>query len=331
MKIHKGKVNNENLKKIVAAYNQGKVIGNFLPAVFVLEPISKCSLSCIMCPNSKLSEDALGIMSISEFERITKLISPFAEHVMLYFMGEPLEHPDFVDIVKIARKQIKGILTISTNCMLLNDEFAAAILVAPIDLLICCIDHWNKKDYERIRVGGKFHNVVSNVEEFLKKKNNSKQPIVVVKSLDFGMDQNERKNFESYWESRGAIPLIGWIDSWAGQFPGLRRQSKEPQPYISHERKPCADLWFKMIINWRSEVVICCHNYDYSIPLGKLKNNKDILASVWHGPLIVDLRTEHSRNNFDCNRLCKGCTEWGLINELDIYCNLKLSDLFLVF
>nr|WP_294991472.1 radical SAM/SPASM domain-containing protein [uncultured Sediminibacterium sp.] len=324
-------VNEKNIQSIKKAYDQKKAVGDFAPSVFVLEPISFCNLSCVMCPNSSLNEDKLGAMDHETFDRLLDKISPFAELTMLYFMGEPLQHPEIGDFLKLARKKLNGRLIVSTNCMLLTDELAKLIIDLSIDVVICCLDHWSKERYEKIRIGGNFETVIHNIENLLsiKSKQERSETNVIVKSLDFGFEENEREEYESYWSSRGGIPLIGWVDSWAGQMPGLRKLNFEPQPYADLDRSECADLWFKMVINWKAEVVLCCHNYDYSIQLGSLLQTDP--QTLWQNDVITDFRRKHLEAKFDCNPLCKNCSEWGTLKELDTYVNLERNNLKLVF
>ena len=215
--------------------------------------------------------------------------------------------------------------------MLLSEEVSRELVELNIDLIICCIDHWEKKKYENIRIGGKFETVIKNVEKLLELKNNvkSSKSLIVIKSLDFGFKNKERVEFTDFWSSRGGIPLIGWIDSWAGQMPDLRKVKYQTQPYFESERVSCADLWFKMVINWKGDVVLCCHNFDYSISFGNIIENE--IHSIWHGDKLIKYRQKHIESQFNCNALCRGCTEWGTLGEMDIYTELNEENFSLIF
>lgn len=322
-------INLLNLEAIKEAYLREQVTGRFYPSVYVLEPISHCNLSCVMCPNSRLHIDQLGFMPLENLARILDYISPYAEHVMLYFMGEPLQHPQIIEFLELSRRILKGKISLSTNAMLLSDEIGRA-LIKNVDLIICCVDHWSKERYEKIRIGGNFETVVSNIENLLRLRGLSSEPKIVVKSLDFGFGKDELDDFKHHWRSRGGIPLVGWVDSWAGQFPNLRQIDYQPQPNSGLQRTHCADLWFKMVINWKGEVVLCCHNYNYSIKLGEFTDKRS-LEQIWQGDRAKKLRRDHLARNYSCNRLCKGCSEWGTLKEMDVYTGLENEQLGLVF
>lgn len=323
-------VNRDNTDKIIQSYTIGSNNHNFLPSVFVVEPISFCNLSCVMCPNSKLSANNLGQMTMHNFKNIITQISPFSDLTMLYFMGEPLQHDEISEMIKIAKENLKGRLVISTNCMLLTSDMAEILVENSVDIIICCIDHWDKEKYEKIRIGGNFESVVKNVERLLEIKNTHNKDIkVIVKSLDFGFKKTEREEFEKHWTDLGAFPLIGWVDTWAGQLPGLRKINYQLQPYFNQQRTHCADLWFKMVINWRGDVVLCCHNFDYSIVIGNINCNS--ILEIWNNEQIRNLRADHFNGKFNCNSLCENCTEWGTLEEMKVYSELNNDQLGLIF
>jgi len=324
-------VSSVNIELVRKAYSTHAVAGDFLPCVYVVEPTSRCNINCIMCPNSALPDVLLGDMALDRAAEIFEAISPTAELVMLYFMGEPLLHPSFREYLQLARKFLKGTLVLSTNATLLNDRAISAIVDAKIDLVLCCIDRWSKEAYEQVRRGAKFDTVVDNTKRLLEARGVGSFPQVIVKALDINhMEENERIEFSDYWSQRGGIPLVGWLNTWAGQRSNLLKLTTLTAPYEAQKRSPCADLWFKMVINWRSEVVLCCHNFDSSIPLGSLRSGESV-AKTWHGEQIRQLRQEHANGRYGINALCRGCREWGELGELDAYLTLDRESLHLVF
>lgn len=322
-------VNQENISNIKNAYLHKKCKGEFFPAVYVIEITNNCTLNCIMCLHSEIRSNCLGDMNINLFEQIVKEISLYAEHVMLYFMGEPLLHPQFDQILPIARKWIKGKISICTNNLYLNESKINTIINNQIDFIVCCIDHLNKEKYEKIRIGSDFDIVINNIENLIRIRNGNSIPQILIKALDINFDEKEKKQFYSYWNRDNISVIIGWIDTWAGQLKDLYADRIDEQPYANKKRVACADLWFKMIINWQGKVVLCCHNFNYSIKLGKFSMNQDSLQNVWQGENIQYYRNNHLKNTF--KSLCKNCTEWAELDELDVYNTLNKKKLHLVF
>jgi MoaA/NifB/PqqE/SkfB family radical SAM enzyme len=328
-------VNQENLNQLKTAINGSIASGSFLPSAFVLEMTNRCNVNCIMCPNKRFVESELGDISTQTFDRIIDEISPTAEITMFYFLGESTLHPNFAELLRSARQRLRGKIVISTNAFQLSDK-TIACLAECADIVIVCIDRWHKEEYEKVRKGSSFENVVDTAERLICERGKKDFPVVLVKALDIKFSSelpealnNERDDFISYWEQRGAIPLVGWLNTWAGQFPNLKRLATIGNPYSTQSRPACADLWFKAVINWRGEVVLCCHDWRSTVTLGSLQDES--LSVIWHAQRIAELRSNHIRGNFSCTELCRGCNEWGEAEELESYVRLNQRDLYKVF
>ena len=94
-----------------------KIIKNKFKFIY-LEITNHCNLSCPFCPSSKLiRKDYLDLI---KFEKRVNEIKKYTDTVYLHILGEPLMHPNFVDIVKILNiNNIK--VRITTNGVLLKN------------------------------------------------------------------------------------------------------------------------------------------------------------------------------------------------------------------
>lgn len=88
-----------------------------------VEITNVCNLHCRFCPkNSRPSE----YMSVESFERILKEIKPYCSSIYLHVKGEPLLHPHFAQLLKIA--EINGFKTnITTNGTLIGKNGSAIL------------------------------------------------------------------------------------------------------------------------------------------------------------------------------------------------------------
>lgn len=321
-------VNPVNVKSVRSALENLEVIGDFLPTVYVIEPTNICNLKCVMCPNKNINTSDLGSMTLSVFERIIDSIAPYAEFVMLYWLGEPLLHPEISEMLYIARKKIKGKIVVSTNLTIATDEVLCGLL-ENTDIILCGLDRFKPNEYENIRVGANFSTVVTNIERLIKKKTQAHKAEIVVKGLDISFDSVEYQKFRDYWTQKGARPLLAWLNDWAGTFPSIRKVASIPIPQ-SHTKKACADLWYKMVINWRGEIQMCCFDWQYKNPIG-VCHNPDWLKSVWQSEKIIYLRELHKKHEFTSIQLCKHCNTWGEISEHNAYLDFDDSSYFIVF
>ena len=77
-------------------------------------------------------------------------------------LGEPLLHPRFLDMVRLAKR--RGLRAeVTTNALLLDDELAAGLLEAGLDQLVVSIDGASAEAFGRVRSGASLDRVVENV------------------------------------------------------------------------------------------------------------------------------------------------------------------------
>jgi MoaA/NifB/PqqE/SkfB family radical SAM enzyme len=257
-------------------------------------------------------------MNLDDAETIAKLISPFAELVMLYFTGEPLLHPDFFGFLRVMRSQVQGRLVVSTNATLLGSANRRALLDSGADVIICSVDGATKETYERIRKGASFEVVVSNVQALLAERGGTPCPEIVVKCIDFQVPPMERATFVRHWRSLGASSHISWLNNWGGTYNFGSKASATQFPYQSRLRVPCAELWFKMVVNWRGEVVMCCIDWRSDVVLGDLTGVTHV-GEIWHNDMIRQLRRAHVKRQTDDLAVCSSCSQWSTIDELRHY------------
>ena len=320
-------VNPSNTSALSKAIDSERPSGDFYPAVFVLEPISRCNLKCVMCPNSLMPSTDIGEMSLQQAESLLHKISPYCEFLMLYWMGETTLHSKFMDLLRLARKIIDGKIVLSTNMTNYSRDIEAAI-VTNTDIVLCCIDRWDKTKFERIRVGANFEEVVENTTSLLASSRDSNCH-VIVKALDLNSQDSEFKEFSDFWTKRGATPMLAWLNDWAGTRAGIRNAASLDIPHSATRRVSCADLWFKMVINWKGDVQICCFDWMYGDKVGSLLERS--IKDIWHGPEMKRLREAHATGEFGIKKICAGCNSWGEVEEFEAYLHPSSTNFFRIF
>jgi spiro-SPASM protein len=299
-----------NLQKVIRAYRDKEVIGDFKPSVYVLDPTNICNFDCIMCPTQQISAQHKGLMDFELFSKIVDQIEDNAMALMLYNMGESLLHPRIVDMVQyLSDKNIKTIL--STNGSRLLEPLSTQLLDAGIDEMILCLDGDSAETYEKIRKRGKFDEVLKNTISFLEKAKSYHNTTCYVQMIAMNLNQHERKSFMERWSQYDCIPIVTWFDTWAGQLSDGRNMSTELCPNTKIYRQSCADLWFKMTINWNGEVILCPHDWSYQEKIGDL--NFQTISDVWHSTKIIEIRKSHIAKKY--GGICASCLEWSREDE----------------
>ncbi|MCG3260743.1 MAG: radical SAM protein, partial [Candidatus Heimdallarchaeota archaeon] len=91
------------------------------PKLIQVEPTNKCNYSCSMCLNA-VGNSENHFLSLDSFQSLAEEVFPNLEKLVLYGFGEPLIHPNFIEMLEISRKYLpsESKVTFTTNGSLLN-------------------------------------------------------------------------------------------------------------------------------------------------------------------------------------------------------------------
>lgn len=281
----------------------------FAQAVHI-EVTNACNLQCIMCPQPK-QERKTGLMDLALFTKIIPQLEKYRrtlEGVALMGLGEPLLHKQLERFSCIAKQARLPNVYTSTNATLLDAERTESILRdGCFDRIIFSLDGFTKTTFEKIRKGADFENVYSNVERFLKRKNEIPgAPIASIQILMMDQTESELVDFCNYW-----VPLLGPKDEIivkeADTFGGLV-SDKRPDPQNEPpKRLACRQLWKDLSIAWNGDVTVCCKDVFYKLSIGNA--NQDKLNQLWKSDKWNSLRKAHKKGVFSMDP-CRDCREW---------------------
>lgn len=143
------------------------------PLQVILDLTERCNLKCRMCYFSatdrlqfaplERSLSANGMMPAEVFEVIAADLFPRARRVALACACEPLIHPRFSELVRVAGRYSVEDLWFPTNLLALTREKAEAIVEAGVRVVGVSIDGTDAGTYEGIRAGGSFARLEKNL------------------------------------------------------------------------------------------------------------------------------------------------------------------------
>ncbi len=147
-----------------------------------VEITTVCNLDCTMCERRTWNEP-FKHMSLAMFSNLMRQIQqlPTLPIIHLGGYGEPMAHPDFLEIVKLA-KASGAIVEMTTNGILLNNDIAEVLINLDIDRIVVSIDGVTPDTYNDIRVHGNYRQVIENFRRLrrlkFRKKNRHSNPHV---------------------------------------------------------------------------------------------------------------------------------------------------------
>jgi len=164
-----------NFSRCRSHLEQGKVDIDHLPLQMRVEVSRLCNLKCIMCPHSHPHYDPapnkVYFMNLKTFQSLTPFF-PYLATLVAFGLGEPFLNPDFLDILRYA-KRFNPSLTIfvSTNGVLLKENLIQAIIQEKlIQVLQVSIDSINPTRFMQIRQKGNYDKVINNLKKLIKQR-----------------------------------------------------------------------------------------------------------------------------------------------------------------
>jgi MoaA/NifB/PqqE/SkfB family radical SAM enzyme len=131
-----------------------------------IEPTNRCNLECRTCMRNGW-EEPLGQMDKHVFARIAEGLKQFSPVPSVFFggFGEPLSHPDIVDMVARV-KSLGASVELITNGTLLTKGMSRQLIEAGLDGLWVSLDGARPENYADVRLGAALPEVISNISGF---------------------------------------------------------------------------------------------------------------------------------------------------------------------
>ena len=314
-----------SLKKTNLGQNllfQAKKISGRLPVVdynfpnsISLEIASICNLSCTHCPphnnEYKAQTRKFGIMDMPLFYNLMDEIDKSKVcNLALHKDGEPLLHPNIVDILERMKINRQHHVYLTTNAHKLTREIGMAILQNKIDTINFSIGASSQEFYEKVRGKG-FQIVIENILSFLKLRSEAEwKPRVTVQIInlpEYPEMKKEIEQFKKFWATYEVEIVIYNKLTW-----GVLDAEK-----VKIKRYPCLSLWKNFFVNSDGKVSVCCMDWTQSLIIGDA--NKQLIAKIWKEKEIKELRKIHIDNKEGTLDLCKTCNYWATVPRLQEY------------
>jgi len=276
------------------------------PKVIIFEIVCGCNLSCIMCPQPKMTRPK-GLMELELYQRLTKEIAekdPETE-VWATIMGEVFVRKDLVfDYLRFAKQEahLKKVY-LNSNLVLFREEWTDRLEESGLDKITVGLDAATEPTYNKIRVGGDFRTVEKNIHTLLEAKSLGRlQKLeIILQFIVQDENQHEEEMFKRKWTGRGVTIKVRQKLGW-----GLGVEAENLAIPSRDRTIPCPWLMRTMSIHWTGHVAQCDAEWNGDRYVGDL--NKQTIQEVWLGQLLAK-RERHLANDFDFDP-CRDCKDW---------------------
>jgi MoaA/NifB/PqqE/SkfB family radical SAM enzyme len=128
-----------------------------------VEPTNRCNLSCVTCIRHSWDE-SYEDLAWPAYEALIDGLADFPDAKTIAFagFGEPLLHPRFTEMVRLAHE--KGLRTeMTSNAMLLTSSMAEQLVDAGLDQFTVSIDGTSNESHGTVRPGASLEEITDNV------------------------------------------------------------------------------------------------------------------------------------------------------------------------
>lgn len=199
----------ENLLRLLGIVTGRVFIG---PAYFHLDISNSCNMNCSYCwfhsktaPDKEYSDGwKKQQIKLSVFKKLVDDLHELKTELILFSgAGEPLIHPNIVEMVNYVKK--KGmILQLFTNALLLDKNYAKKLVDANLDEIYCSISAANSNTYKKLHPSAgknEFKTIEKNImflSKYKKEQNKTMPKVVLIEVI----------NSLNY---REALEMLNWV------------------------------------------------------------------------------------------------------------------------
>ncbi|MEF9476205.1 MAG: radical SAM protein [Candidatus Mariimomonas ferrooxydans] len=294
----------EKVKKIFTK-KKGESVPEY-PKSILLEPTNACNLKCRMCSvwgeGVKKSREVGFIKREIWIKALDEIGSwPTNINLDIHGAGEPLMHPDFLNILDYAKS--KGNINVGflCNATLLNEENSRAVIDIGIDWIGFSVDSAKKEIFEYYRKGAVLADIEANIEKIIALKRDNKPGIL------FNMVRHSEEDIELF------------IERWKGKADTLQISIKRPVDREQNKKiilqKPCPMPYQQLVMGWNGYSVLCCEDCWGEYLIGKFP--EESLFTIWHGKKMNRARILHSEGEQNKINLCRHCDS-GIFHDYSV-------------
>ncbi len=266
-------------------YPRLRKLGAF-PLHLVIEPASMCNLRCVMCfqVDEAYRKDPMGMIPWELFVSVVDQARAHGCHaITMASRGEPTLHKRFGDMLRYVADSGAMDIKINTNATRLPEKLCHDILAAGVNEVVFSVDSGTKETYEAIRVGGRFEEVVANIERFnaIRARDYPRSPTVTRVSGVLVREDQDPDQMASFWGERAdQVTLKKAFPRWDSY--------ANPKSDVA---RPCSLFWERMYV-WYDGVVNPC-DFDYRSFLRVGDARAQTLTDIWRGEGYEKLRRDH--------------------------------------
>jgi radical SAM protein with 4Fe4S-binding SPASM domain len=257
--------------------------------------------------------EKVNILGIDKLKIILNKFEPYKKdikYVSFIGQGETLLDKQIIEKIGLTKNMgFKGI-GFSTNCTELNEKISISLIKAGLDTIICSIDGLTKKTHESIRIGTNFENIILNVKNFIKIRNDLHLSTkIIIRFIYQNANKHEWEEFKKYWLSLlnrdlGDDVIKVDVHNYGGNLENFDKFSIKSS--IPIQNRTCKNIFERIIILSTGNIIFCCGDIGQFPKIGNVFNDDPI--EVYNNELYTKYRKYMIEGKILELENCKNCT-----------------------
>lgn len=136
-----------------------------------------------MCPRTIFKDKWISQdMDMKLFTKMIREINHELELIYLQGWGEPLLHPNLIDMIKYTKEKLKTTVGLTTNAIFLRDNVCEHLLKSGLDTIAISFAGATREVHNNIRINCNFDIILKNVKHLIELRKTLKNNIKIIAS-----------------------------------------------------------------------------------------------------------------------------------------------------
>lgn len=281
------------------------------PSQIIIDVTEFCNLACVHCPHSDFSKSPVyggrhldPILHKKLIDEVAEASGGHCKYLRYTSEGEPLLHPDFIEMIGYAAKHARVSINVTTNGTFLTEKKAHALLDAGVDVLDISLDANTPETYALVRKNGDLNITRPNVLRLMELvKSGGYKTRVVVSFVELPLNKHETTDFKKFWENKGADYVVI-------RRPHSSGGAKKELVQVDKDRYPCPYPWERLTLAPDGFIHFCPQDWVHGSVVCDFRTKT--IKEIWQGEFMEKLREAHVQNDFSNHGFCGECPDWSV-------------------
>ena len=286
-----------------------------------IEITTLCNLKCAGCPRTMGIANDTWIDQHMDLGRFGRILEgwPVTDFVTLHGIGEPTLHPQFVELVAMARQSGKfKRMKVTSNGITRSADYYAEAVAAGLNEFWISVDSFDPVIAERMRSGTKVEKLKANIAACLDRKlplhismvvsaiNYREIPNTLRQLRELGAPPVHMQEFQDYGEPYGLMAneqRVEFLHLLRAAAPGFAGLPVILPNFTRPKGDICTAPWFRPAITVQGYLTPCCTTFDPS-QFGYTNVGDMSFAEAWQQPGVLNWIRNFLQND---TPICTGC------------------------